>query len=107
MTSCWQWLTSCTNLENEYEQQNNLHTYCTVLGSVLVYCYLELDMTKQPTALWLADEMDKECADLWDKDAIQDELRRLHDENTKLWGWYHDAEQRIAILEGRAKGEQK
>ena len=39
---------------------------------------------KQPEALRLADEMDKECADLWDKDAIQDELRRLHEVNQEL-----------------------
>ena len=41
-------------------------------------------MNTQHKALHLADEMDKECADLWDKDAIQDELRRLHEVNQEL-----------------------
>ena len=34
-------------------------------------------------------------------------LNRLTEENTKLWGWYHDAEQHIAILQRRARGETK
>jgi hypothetical protein len=36
---------------------------------------------------------------------VNAELKKLSEENTKLWGWYHDAEQHIAILQGRARGE--
>lgn len=34
-------------------------------------------------------------------------LKKLSEENTKLWGWYHDAEQQMAILQRRARGETK
>jgi hypothetical protein len=65
-------------------------------------------MTEQPTALRLADVMeDIFIPVIVDRQQAAAELRRLHEENTKLWGWYHDAEQRIAILEGRTKGETK
>lgn len=29
------------------------------------------------------------------------ELKKLSEENTKLWGWYHDAEQQLAIWQRR------
>ena len=34
-------------------------------------------------------------------------LNRLTEENTKLWGWYHDLEQQFAILQRRTRGETK
>lgn len=66
-------------------------------------------MNTQPEALRLADELiELHGYPLSIKAAA--ELRRLHElnqkleqENTKLWGWYHDAEQHLAVLQGRAK----
>jgi hypothetical protein len=64
-------------------------------------------MNEQSKALRLARYMEISFTCGPEEREAAAELRRLHEENTKLWGWYHDAEQRIAILEGRAKGETK
>ena len=47
-------------------------------------------------------------------DEMLTELRRLYalnqklgEENSKLWGWYHDAEQQIAVLQGRVKAKEQ
>ena len=34
---------------------------------------------------------------------VNAELKKLSEENTKLWGWYHDAEQQLAIWQRRGK----
>lgn len=40
-------------------------------------------------------------------DILKQRIDRLTEENSKLWGWYHDVEQRIAILKRKTKaGEQ-
>jgi len=70
-------------------------------------------MNGQPKALRLAEWL--ECGPCRAGDtAVAAELRRLHElnqkleqENTKLWGWYHDAEQHIAVLQGRAKAKEQ
>lgn len=34
---------------------------------------------------------------------VNAELKKLSEENTKLWGWYRDAEQQLAIWQRRGK----
>ena len=67
-------------------------------------------MSTQPEALRLAEVMSLTFPGNKGIDMAAAELRRLHalnqkleQENTKLWGWYHDAEQHLAVLQGRAK----
>ena len=73
-------------------------------------------MNTQPEALRIADAVERYNAGVHSQAIYEDysraaaELRRIHalnqkleQENTKLWGWYHDAEQHLAVLQGRAK----